>query len=268
MIRRAVLGVFLACTTHPSAAQAPRIEALLDHLVAYTADYRAKLPSLECEEDIHSEMLKGGKVKRDVKIMATLRETRDSKDPNEFHDSYTFHIINGKAVETTDGQPRAYKVKIQIPYFVEGAFANGLGFGGRGGRGCFEYRLTTEDGGATTRLEFWLKDGDLPAECNEIFAGYHKIVLVDTATGVVRHITRSMSADAAMKHREPDFASIDYAPQRMGDLEMWLPVRVEAHNALNDRRMTAAFSNYHRYTGEVRIMPGVEPAGADDHTNP
>jgi hypothetical protein len=254
------MAILLAWSGFAQAQPTPSVDEVVKQLIAYSKDYRAKLPSLECDESIVSQQIKGDKVKWEVKAEATLRQIRDSKDPDEFNDSYTFKSV--------DGHPP--KARFKLPYFVNGAFANGIGFASDDSHGsddsheCFSYALSREDGGTTLRLEVTAKPVRTASDCKDVFAEYHKIVLVDAATGIVKHITRSMSPAAARKHREVVFASIDYAPQNLGELTLWLPVRVESHNGKGERRMTATFSNYHRYTGEARILPGVVELPATD----
>ena len=52
-------------------------EEQVRRVIAYAQAYREHVPSLECEETMLSQRVKDGKVKRQVKIKATLREVRD-----------------------------------------------------------------------------------------------------------------------------------------------------------------------------------------------
>jgi hypothetical protein len=252
------MATLLACSGFAQAQQTPSVEEVVKRLVAYSKDYRAKLPALECDESIVSQQIKNNKVKWEVKAEATLRQIRDSKDPDKFNDFYTFNSVNGHP-------PKRH---FKLPYFVNGAFANGIGFGSGDQHACYDWELSQEEGGKTLRLKLAVKTANTDPACKEIFAEYYKIILIDAATGIVKHITRSMSPDAAREDREVPFASIDYAPQHLGELTLWLPTRVESNDGKGERRMTATFSNYHRYTGEVRILPGVEELPAIDALKP
>jgi hypothetical protein len=77
-----------------------------------------------------------------------------------------------------------------------------------------------------------------------------------------------MSPDTAHLHNDAVFASIDYAPQNLGNLTLWLPTRVESHDGKGERRMVAVFANYHRYTGEARILPGIAELPATNSPEP
>ncbi len=89
-----------------------------------------------------------------------------------------------------------------------------------------------------------------------MFEGYRKTVVMDAGSGVIRHISRSMSAEAARKHNEVFSADIDYGPVAFGERTFWLPMRAEIHHWDGQRQFTATYSNCHRYTGETRVVPG------------
>ena len=238
-----LLAVSAAACSQPS----PRVAALLDHLQSYAKDYRERLPSLSCDESITSRVVENGKVKKEVRIEAVLREIRDNSEPDSFTDQYEFKLVNGQP-------PKSH---FKVPYFVSGAFSNSMGLvAPRDQDVCFDYQLAEENGGATLRLELAAKPQTSDPACNEILEGYRKSVMVDTATGVIRHITRSMSAAAARSHREVLSASIDYGPVTLGEQTFWLPVRVEAHHWDGHGQMTATYSDFHRYTGELKVLPG------------
>jgi hypothetical protein len=109
-------------------------EEQVRRVFAYTQAYRQHLPSLECDETMLSQSVKNGKVKREVKIKATLRELRDENEPGGFRDNYTFKSVNGKP-----GGPNLGT----LPYFVYNAFANGLGIGESPRPTCFNYGFAT-----------------------------------------------------------------------------------------------------------------------------
>lgn len=244
------VAILLGFSALIDAQQTSDLNEVISRLVAYARDYRTKLPSLECDESILSQQVSGGKVKWEVNIQSTFRLIRDSTRLDDFTEGHTFKSV--------DGHPP--KALFKLPYLIDGAFANGIGFAYNDARECYDFSLSREDGGATTRLEIAAKRASTGAlaACKDVFEGYHKIVLIDAASGSVRHIIRSMSPKAARMRHEVVFAEIDYAPQVFGELTLWLPTRMESHDATGERRMTAIFRNYHRYTGEARVLPGIE----------
>ena len=71
-------------------------EEQLRRVIAYTQAYRQHLPSLECDETMLSQRVKKGKVKREVKIKATLRELRDENEPGGAAQDHLYQHRSGK----------------------------------------------------------------------------------------------------------------------------------------------------------------------------
>lgn len=214
-------------------------------VIAYAQAYRAHLPSLECDEAMISQRVKNGKVKWTVNIKATLRELRDENEPGGFRDDYTFKSVNGKPA----------KPNFRRPYFVHNVFANSLGIGESPLPACFDYRFATLEGGRTLQFNIDSRPGVRDPACQKIPDDYHKMMLIDTASGAVRHVERHLSAQYADRNLEIPNVTIDYAPQSLGDETYWLPVRFEASDLNQEGRMIATYSNFHRYMGVAKILP-------------
>lgn len=227
------------------AQQAPSLDELLPRLYAYAREYRAKLPSLSCDEAITSQVLKSGKVKKELLVEATLREVRDDSKTEPFTERRTFKTVDG----------RRPKPHFTIPFLVRGAFANAIGFVREDREACFDYRLVAQDGGATLRLDMALKPNYTDSNCKDVPEGYKKIVLVDAKTYRITHVDRTISAQAAKHSIEVYFFSTDFRPQKLGNETFWLPAKVYAHDADDEGRMYATYSNFHRYTGELKVLP-------------
>ncbi len=226
-------------------AQQTSNEEQIRRVIAYAEAYREHLPSLECDETMLSQDVKNGKVKWEVKIKATLRELRDEKEPGGFRDEYTF--------KTVDGKPA--KPNFRTPYFVYNVFANSLGIGESPRPACFDYRFATLDDGRTLQFDIDSKPGVRDPACKKIPPDYHKMMLIDTASGAVRHVERSLSPQFADNTLEIPSVTIDYAPQRLGEQTFWLPVRFEASDPHKEGRMIATYSNFRRYIGVAKILP-------------
>jgi hypothetical protein len=231
------------------AQQPPSLETLLPRLYAYAQNYRATLPSLTCDESIASQVVKNAKVSKEMKIESTLTEVRDRSEPDPFTEHHAFKTVDGKPV----------KPHFKVPYLMQGGFANGVGFGRPTTQGCFDYHLDSLDGGATLRLEADLKPGTSDPQCNESPDGARKTVLVDAATGRITHVERTISAKASKQGNEAYFYSIDYGPQKLGDETFWLPVKMISHDPGDAGRMIVTYSNFHRFTGEIKVLPGSDP---------
>lgn len=234
----------------------PSLDVLLDRLDAYTMQYQATLPSLSCDEQITSQALnKKGKVTWEMKIQSTLREVRteDSYDP--FIEKREFKSIDGR-------RPRKTFQTSQMPYFVEGGFASLVGFKRWEQRECFDYIVTSGDSGHTVRLEMTLKTKSTNRSCARLPVALHRIVIADSETGRILHTERAIAPEVSASPPLVYFGGIDYAPQKLGDQTFWLPSRFYANDANNTGRMFATYSNCHRYTGELKILPGMSLPGA------
>jgi hypothetical protein len=227
------------------AQQAPSVDELLPRLYAYAREYRAKLPSLSCDEAITSQVLKNGNVKKELLVEATLREVRDDSKTEPFTERRTFKTVDG----------RRPKPHFTIPFLVQGAFANAIGFVREDREACFDYRLVAQDGGATLRLDMALKPNYTDSNCKDVPEGYKKTVLMDAKTFRITHVDRTISAEAAKHSIEVYFFSTDFSPQKLGNETFWLPVKVYAHDAADAGRMYATYSNFHRFAGELKVLP-------------
>jgi hypothetical protein len=233
--------------------QLPPLDVLLDRLDAYATQYQATLPSLSCDEEILSQSLnKKGKVTWEVKMQSTLREIRKDDPYDPFVEKREIKSIKGR---------RSRRMP-PMPYFVEGGFAGLVGFKRWEQRECFEYRLTSDDNGQTVRLEMGLKAKPSISSCAKLPSGFRRVVVTDPKTGRILHTERTIAPEEAEMSTEVYFGGIDYAPQQLGDQTFWLPSRFYAHDATDRHRMIATYSNCHRYTGELKILPEVSPAGA------
>ena len=213
-------------------------------VIAYAQAYRKDLPSLECDETMLSQRVKNGKVRREVKIKATLRELRDEHEAGGFRDDYTFK----------SGDRKPAKPDSRTPYFVYNVFANSLSVGESPRPACFDYRFATLDEGRTLQFNIDSKPGVRDASCKKIPDDYHKMMLIDTASGAVRHVERRISPQFADDNLEIPDITIDYAPQKLGDETFWLPIRFEAVDLHQQGRMIASYSNCHRYSVVEKIV--------------
>ncbi|HTX76418.1 MAG TPA: hypothetical protein VMD29_09455 [Terracidiphilus sp.] len=92
--------------------------------------------------------------------------------------------------------------------------------------------------------------------------GFRRTVVADPETGRILHTERTIAPEVAIDSNGVYFGAIDYAPQKLGDRTFWLPSRFYAHDVEGTGRMFATYSNCRRFTGELKILPEVSPAGA------
>jgi hypothetical protein len=228
----------------------PSVDVFLDRLDAYAKQYQSTLPSLSCDEQITSQTLnRKGKVTWEMKVQSTLREVRTGDPYAPFTETREFKSVNGHR------PPKAFHTS-QMPYFAEGGFAGLVGFRRWEARECFDYALTSQDS-QTARLEMTLKTAQSNPSCARLPDGFHRIVIADLQTGRVLHTERTISPDTVPRDTQVFYGGIDYAPQAFGGQTFWLPSRFISHDAENTGRMSATYSNCHRYIGEIKILPGM-----------
>jgi hypothetical protein len=247
---------FLIFPAAAACQRLPSLDVFLDRLDAYAKQYQATLPSFACDEQITSQALnrKGG-VTWEVKSQSSLREIRTDISHDRFVEKREFKIVNGHRAKAT------FQTS-QMPYFVEGGFADLVGFKIWQQRECFDYVLTSGENGQTIRLEMSVKARLSNSSCARIPEGFHRIVIAEPETGRILHVERTISEGEAEINSDAYFGGIDYAPQKLGDRIFWLPSRFYANDAHNSARMSATYSNYHRYTGELKILPNGLPSVA------
>ena len=247
--------VVLVLPAIAGAQRLPLVDVVLDRLDAYAKQYQSTLPSLSCDEQITSQAVnRKGKVTREMRVQSVLREARSEDPDGAFVERREFKSIDGR-------KPRKNFQTSQMPYFAEGGFAGLVGFKLWEQRECFDYALTSEDGGETVRLEMTLKTAITNTACARLPEGFHRTVIADPTTGRILHTERTIAPDAAPRDTAVYFGGIDYAPWTLGAETFWLPSRFYAHDATDTLRMSATYSNCHRYAGELKILPGVSLPG-------
>jgi hypothetical protein len=242
---RLVVALIVCAASLRAQEVKPGVKDLLDKLYAYSQEYRMRLPSLECDELITSQLVIKGKVRKEVKIEGLLRNVRVPDEKEPFTETHVFKRVDDETL------PPVFKFR--IPYFVKGGFANAVGFAAPEKRDCYDYTVTSLDL-SRVKLEMVVRRGDQTPVCREVPEAYQKTVIADPVTGRIFSVEQMMSAKAAKRLKEPYFAAVTYKPQRLGDDTLWLPTTVRSHEEKNERRMTAVYSNFHRYAATVTIQ--------------
>lgn len=248
--------VFLMFPAAAACQRLPPLDVFPDRLDGYVEQYQATLPSLACDEQITSQATnKKGRVTWEVKTQSILREIRTDNPYDPFVEKREFTIVNGHRAKAT------FRTS-QMPYFVVGGLAELAGFKRWQQRECFDYSLTPEENGQTVRVEMSLKARLTNPSCAKIPVGFHRVVIAEPETGRILHAERTIAPGEAEMNSKAYFGGIDYAPQKLGDRIFWLPSRFYAHDSSNSSRMSATFTNYHRYTGELKVLPDGSFSGA------
>ncbi|HZB87112.1 MAG TPA: hypothetical protein VE291_00480 [Terracidiphilus sp.] len=256
---RAALVLLLLLPGGSAAAQTlPTVDALLDRLYAYVGDYRAKLPSLACVEAITSEFVKNGKVKKTARLKANFQYVHDGTKADTIADPF----VEQPMVLTFDGN--AHKPHITLPYFVFVGIWNAISFGLPERKSCFDYHLSAENGDGVLRLEATALQDLSAADCRDVIPSLRTTILIDANQFRVLRTEQWVSGDDAERHNSPFYFSMEYGPQTLGPETLWLPVRLISHDAKDEGRLEIDYSGYHRFTSEMRILPGDTPV-AEQH---
>lgn len=213
---------------------------------AYAEKYRERLPSLECDEAIVSTILHKGKIKKEVQIEGTFRVVRSGAPAEPFVETHQFKAVNGKPV------PKHFN----IPYFVQGAFSNGVGFTPETAY-CFDYAAgPAPDMPHTSLIVRRTRPGaEKTHGCEKIRFGEVRTTWFDDAEKVIVRVEVQLPEGVAQKDKAPYFGGVDYGRVQIGNDVFWLPVRVASHDEKNEGRFEARYSNFHRYGATVRIVP-------------
>ena len=88
--------------------------------------------------------------------------------------------------------------------------------------------------------------------------GLTGLALVDPVSGQIVHLERTVTAEASSKDHLAPFASVDYAPAKVGDQSYWLPTVIVGRFRQGKVKgeFVAHYSNYHRYTASITLLPG------------
>ena len=257
ILRIAITLILLA----PSlAAQAPAPAELINQLVANAEQYRSTLPSLTADEVIATEGSYLGMFKDHTSATGTMRVVRASPDAP---------LKESRQIVTLNGKPVDPKKPATLPVVLYGGF--GLFqdmFFTRQHIACFDFTLLPAPGpGGTLQLAVAGRSPE-PSQCPDFFETITGAVTLDPATHQVVHFERTVPDKIANKARLASFASVDSAPVKVGETTFQLPTVVVARlNNGNIRgQFTAHYSNYHRYTASITLLPGATEV--QDPTSP
>jgi len=150
-----------------------------------------------------------------------------------------------------------------MPYFVEGGFANMVGFAHPERMPCIDYRVSVGEQPGTVQMEMSARTDAASANCGAVFKGYHAVIVADPESGRILRSERTIDSTQAMQRAEAFFASVEYGPQQLGGRTFWLPRKLSAHDDKDEGRMYVTYSNCHRFGSEVRILPGATEAAPE-----
>ena len=233
-------------------AQTPASPELIDELVANAALYNATLPSITANETIESEasyLI----FRKKALAKGTFRVVRD---PNGGP------LKESRQITVLDGKPVAEGQQVHLPTTLFGGFGRFQEmFFTPAHRRCYTFTRLSEPGpGGTWQIAIASRPEDAaPPHCASQAPGVTGIARVDPATHQLVHLERTVPEEAAAQRHLAPFASVDIGPATIGDKSFWLPTLVIGtfNNGKEKGRFVAHYSDYHRFTGSVTLLPGV-----------
>ena len=246
--QRWLVGFSLALAAFPVSAQMPAPPALIDQLVANAEQYRATLPSLTADESISSEISYLSIFRRHADATGTFRVLRNPAS-NTLDESRQILVLNGKPVEPGEHASLPATLFGGFDHFQEMFFTPEH-------RLCYRFTLLPKPGPADS-IQVAIAAAGAPS-CDPGTRTVTALVLVDAATHQITHLERAFPDDVAQKSHLAPFASADFAPTKVGDDTFWLPTTVIGRilNGKLKGQFVAHYSNYHRYSASMKLLPG------------
>ncbi len=232
-------------------SQATALRVELEKLGAAAQSLQHDLPSFTCTETGLSQALKKGKVKAQVRFVATVQVKRSEE--RGLDEELEVSEVNGKP-------PRG---SFDPPFMVGGGFAQSLGYFLPETQACFQFSLSEG------RIDFVSPPGtfDRP-ECKEKGAP-DGFVLLDDA-GNPTHLERRVPAEYAPQVHVVDFAAMDFAPTELDGKVYPLTAKMIADKPREDGvtlHFEATYTGCHLFKATSRILPGetVVPDSGEPH---
>jgi hypothetical protein len=247
---RFAFPILLAAICPASSAQEPAPPDLIDHLVANAAFYSATLPSISATEVIESQ---GSYLilHKTVRARGLMRVHRNPANGE---------IDESRQINEVDGKPLSPGHNPGLPWTLYGGFGKFQElFFTPAHRVCYKFTLLPEPGPAGTQQ---IDIAEIPAiavtpGCTE--RGITGRAGVDPKTRQLVYLERTVPNAVAFRNRLAPYASVELAPTKIGDETYWLPAVVISTvvDGKSRAKFTAHYSDYHRYTGSITILPGV-----------
>jgi hypothetical protein len=225
-------------------------DKLVDQLIANADQYRATLPSLTAQETILSKLSQFLKIPYVVHAEATIRVTRKLSE-DHLDESRQFTIINGKPVDSTDHTGIPFIFHNPLSGYAEEFFT-------REDRPCFTFVLSPQrHRSAPLELSIATSPGAAEHPQCKNWNGVTGIVRIDAASHQLIHseTTYPETLETPKFHRR--FASLDYAPVKIGQNTFWLPTTstMYAVNGKVQMEWIAHYSDYRQFTATSTILP-------------
>jgi hypothetical protein len=239
----------------------PAPQELIDRLVANALLYHQTLPSITASEAIESEasyMI----FRRRVQAKGIFRVVRNPA---------TDELEESRQVTEVDGKPVSAGENRGLPWTLSGGFGKFQEmFFKAVTRPCFTFTLLPGPGPNGSEQIAIAEQPEIATMRACMQRGITGVARVDPVTGQLVYMERTVPDEIALKTHLAPWAMVEIAPAKIGDDTFWLPTVVVGTfvNGKEKGKFTAHYSNYHRYTGSIKILPGVKEVEPPAQTPP
>jgi hypothetical protein len=261
------LSLLLAAIPCSAQQNALTVDDVLTRVRANVSEYKTSIPSFISDESVLSQRFDGDKLKDEMKVESSFEMVRGGSG-SDLRETRIKNLVNGRAPKNQ---------KVTPPFSFIGGFANVIDFTENI---CVDYRFAEapSNGNPIVVLVFRKPPSrNLPPTCSaQIFerkafiepktfqvSRLEKTVQDVKMVGIVGHLpfVHMPSSNNVLSF------SVDYMPVELGGKTFWLTKSVTAD--LKDKNKPirlhyeAHYSNYHRFTSTVKILPA-EPGDAQN----
>ncbi|MGA1983374.1 MAG: hypothetical protein ABSG84_13020 [Acidobacteriaceae bacterium] len=220
--------------------QAAALQTELQKLGAAALSLQHDLPDFECQETGLSQALKKGKVKAQVRFVATVRVERAAA--GRLGEDLEVSAVNGKPPSG----------RFDPPFMVGGGFGESLFFFLPTTQACFRYSLSQG------RIDFESPPGtfDRP-QCTNTGAP-RGFALLDVA-GNAKHLERQVPHENAEQVHVVDFTAIDFVATELDGKVYPLTAKMVADVPKEEGvtfHFEATYTGCHLFKATSRILPG------------
>lgn len=233
----------------------PSIDSIVAGVRAGIQDFLVSLPSMVCDETMHSYEVRGKKKLREIQLGSEI-EVKRQEGTQSFKEERIYRSVNGKVM------PQGTTFQISIPLVLQGGFANDFAeYFQPEFVACNEYQILQIDAEGLT-LEVSRKQ---PLSANEargkVYLGDVSVFLIDRSSWRIER-----AEVHARQTQVRDFKNLtwitEFAMIPLGDKTYNLPIRVDGTlkdaSGKHQEMYTADYRNCHRFSATMKILPGIQ----------
>ncbi len=234
----------------------PSLAELLARARESFATFNSALPSIDCDESIHSFEDQQGKITNEQRATTLIRVRRQEGNSEEpFREERIFQSVNGK------NYPPGTKLKVPFPLIVNGAFGEDFrGLLSENAVSCNRYEVLNYRGGLALKVSFG-ENASKTAACAKLLTTGVATFWLDRGTWQLLRAEFYYPKNG--KGRFKGFSiDTDFGVTPFGGKSYVIPTKVFARlgEASGDDLLVynAEYSNCHKFEATMRILPEME----------